>query len=94
MEISDYLKEEVTGTYSDYTDEQVKHKFLHVVSYPKFNVMYFALRLCLCSNFQYICTYTCSGNKDAKPENVQQVQLSDIKKKYRARRERIHPRVY
>ena len=30
MEISDYLKEEITGTYSDYIDEQVEHKFLHV----------------------------------------------------------------
>ena len=26
--VKDYLKEEITGTYSEYTDDQVKHKLL------------------------------------------------------------------
>ena len=29
MGVKDYLKEEIQGTYSDYTDDQVKRKLLH-----------------------------------------------------------------
>ena len=31
---------------------------------------------------------------NSKPENVQRAQLNDIKKKYRARRERVRPHVF
>ena len=31
---------------------------------------------------------------NSKPENTQRAQLNDIKKKYRARRERVRPHVF
>ena len=33
MGVKDYLKEEIQGTYSDYTDDQVKRKLLHNLWY-------------------------------------------------------------
>ena len=116
VEVKDYLKDEITETYSEYTDDQVKCKLLDDASLaeegPKaemsyccivlFNSVYMYSRMHIllynvqCHAVAVKRLYESQRRTvlNSEPENVQRAQLNDIKKKYRARRERVRSHVF